>query len=56
LTVSRAEGRAARVQIALAEATGPGAADSPVAPDVERSALLALEALLAWYPWYQVLC
>lgn len=45
LTISRAENLAAQAQLALAQATAPGAADSPVAPDVQRSALLALESL-----------
>lgn len=45
LTISRAEHLAAQAQLALAQATAPGAQDSPVAPDLERSALLALESL-----------
>lgn len=45
LTISRAENLAAQAQLALGQATAPGAKDSPIAPDIERSALLALESL-----------
>lgn len=45
LTVSRAENLAAQAQLALAQATASGAADKPMAPDIQRSALLALESL-----------
>ena len=45
LTIARAENLATQAQLALMQATAPGAQDSPTAPDIQRSALLALESL-----------
>ena len=45
LTIARAERIAAQAELALAEATAPSAQENPVAPDLQRSALLALESL-----------